>query len=90
MIEYLSRPSLLAVGILIVAGVLYCCLRPRQALPDLPWLNTCEGEFMTTLRARLRSALNYKQTVQHAYQRVGGFIQVSLESALLTVSVFQE
>jgi hypothetical protein len=90
MIEYLPRPYLLAIGIFVLAGVLYYRLRSRQTLPDLPWLNTREGELLTILRARWRSALNYKQTVQYAYERVRGSMQACLGLSMLTLAVLEE
>ncbi|KAI1608962.1 putative cytochrome P450 [Exophiala viscosa] len=69
MIEYLFTPYIL-VGVLLAAAItVYNRLRPNPALPDLPWLNTREGELFTRLRAGFRSTLNYKQTVHQAYEQ---------------------
>ncbi|EXJ73202.1 uncharacterized protein A1O5_02962 [Cladophialophora psammophila CBS 110553] len=67
MIDYLFRPQLLAVVFVVVLGLLYHRRQPKPSLPDLPWLNTKEGEWFTTLRARFRSTVNYKQSIHQAY-----------------------
>ncbi|KAK5063689.1 hypothetical protein LTR69_004395 [Exophiala sideris] len=67
--EYLFHPYILVGVLLATAIAIYNRLRTNPALPDLPWLNTREGEWFTRLRARFRSTLNYKQTVHQAYEQ---------------------
>lgn len=74
MIDYFFIPYVLGVVLLATAVATYYRCRARRALPDLPWLNTHEGEVFTRLRARLRSTLNYKQTVHQAYEQVVLFL----------------
>ena len=84
MIEYLFTPYILAGVILATAITIYNRLRANPALPDLPWLNTREGELFTRLRARFRSTLNYKQTVHQAYEQVTSPTLVSWPLELTT------
>ena len=71
MSEFLFNLSLLAVGIIILGSTIYYFNRGgKQPLPDLPWLNTKEGELFTVLRSRYRSLFNFKQTIEGAYEQV--------------------
>lgn len=71
MSEYLFNISLLAVGIIILGSTIYYFTQGgSQPLPDLPWLNTKEGELFTVLRSRYRSLFNFKQTIDGAYEQV--------------------
>ncbi|OAG39648.1 hypothetical protein AYO21_06116 [Fonsecaea monophora] len=71
MIEYILRPQVFAVlfVVVLVLLLLYKLCQPRPSLPDLPWLNTKEGELFTSLRARLRSTINYRDTIHQAYEQ---------------------
>ncbi|KIY02722.1 uncharacterized protein Z520_01187 [Fonsecaea multimorphosa CBS 102226] len=69
MIEYILRPYVLAVVFVVVLVLLYRRRQPKPSLPDLPWLNTKEGELFTTLRSRFRSTLNYKESIHQAYEQ---------------------
>ena len=70
MLVYLLRPYVLASILIVVLGFVYYRQRPKPSLPDLPRLNTIEGEWFATLRAKIRSTLNYKETIHQAYQQV--------------------
>lgn len=71
MIESLFKPYVLAGAVLVFVCLLWFSRRQKApALPDLPWLNTKDGELFTRLRSRFRSTFNYKETIRHAYQEV--------------------
>ncbi|EXJ59847.1 hypothetical protein A1O7_03994 [Cladophialophora yegresii CBS 114405] len=69
MIAYLLRPYVLASILIVVLGLAFYRRRRNPNLPDLPWLNTREGEWLSTLRARIRSTVNYKEAIHQAYQQ---------------------
>ncbi|ETI26644.1 hypothetical protein G647_10405 [Cladophialophora carrionii CBS 160.54] len=69
MIGYLLRPYVLASIFIVVLGLAFSRRRRNPSLPDLPWLNAREGEWLSTLRARIRSTINYKEAIHQAYQQ---------------------
>ncbi|KAJ9611675.1 hypothetical protein H2200_004859 [Cladophialophora chaetospira] len=69
MLELLLRPYFVASIIILVLGLVYHRRQPKTVLPDLPWLNTREGEWFSTLRARIRSTIIYKEAIHQAYQQ---------------------
>lgn len=71
MSDFLLNLSILAVGIVILGSTIYYFNGGgKEHLPDLPWLNTNEGELFTILRSRYRSLFNFKQTIDVAYEKV--------------------
>lgn len=71
MSEFHSQLCLLLIGIIILISATYYLNRvSKQPLPDMPWLNTKDGELFTILRSRFRSLVNYKQTIDTAYEQV--------------------
>ncbi|KAK5454296.1 hypothetical protein LTS15_006296 [Exophiala xenobiotica] len=67
MLGYFS--PLLLVGGIIITVAIYYRQRSKPALPDLPWLNTRDGELFTRLRARFRSTIDYKDAIYQAYEQ---------------------
>jgi len=72
MSEFLVKLWLLLFSIAIFASAAfyYSNRNSKQPLPDIPWLNTKEGEQFTVLRSRFRSLINFKQTIDTAYEQV--------------------
>ncbi|KAL6240828.1 hypothetical protein RBB50_012243 [Rhinocladiella similis] len=65
----LIRPFLLLVVGFVVALILRSLKSTKKALPDLPWINTHEGEFLTRICARFRTTFNYKDAIYQAYEQ---------------------
>lgn len=70
MIGTINPFLLLAIGFA-VALILQSRKSSKKALPDIPWINTHEGEFLTRLRSRFRTTFNYKDAIHRAYEQVG-------------------
>ena len=71
MSEFLPKLCLVLIGIIILTSATYYFNQgSKQPLPDIPWLNTKDGELFAILRSRFRSLVNYKRTIDTAYEQV--------------------
>jgi hypothetical protein len=89
MLDFLFRPSIGFSLLFFVIYATYFRLSSKPNLPEIPWLGL-RREWFAKLRCRWRTTINYRESIELAYQEVSIQLPIFTMLVLIVCEVFTQ